>query len=96
MAEVVYSPRALHDLERLEDFLLEADLAAARQIIPLITSAIEILRQHPKIGRPRAVILRELVISHGKSGYVALYRYRESEDVVRVLAFRHQREVGGG
>ena len=36
----------------------------------------------------------ELVISRGKTGYVALYRYDEARDIVFVLALRHQREAG--
>jgi len=38
--------------------------------------------------------LRELLISYGKSGYVALYSYEQREDVVLVLAIRHHREAG--
>jgi plasmid stabilization system protein ParE len=38
--------------------------------------------------------LRELVISKGRTGYVALYRYLPEQDRVDVLAIRHQRESG--
>jgi plasmid stabilization system protein ParE len=95
MAEVVYTPQALDDLDRLEDFLLEVDEHAARKTIPLILSAIEVLCQHPNIGRRRGNQVRELVISRGKTGYVAFYRFDEIRDVARVLAIRHQRELGG-
>ena len=94
MLAVVYTPQALDDLDRLEDFLLESDASAARQAIPLIISAVETLRLHPNIGRRRESQLRELVISRGKTGYIALYRYNEVRNVVIVLAIRHQREVG--
>jgi len=40
--------------------------------------------------------LRELVIAFGDSGYVALYRHEAADDVVYVLAFRHQKEAGYG
>jgi len=46
------------------------------------------------IGRPVEYGLREFVISRGKSGYVALYDFREREDAVLILAIRHQRELG--
>jgi plasmid stabilization system protein ParE len=36
--------------------------------------------------------LRELVISRGRTGYLALYEYDEPSDLVIVLAVRHQRE----
>jgi len=94
MAEVVYTLRALDDLERLEDFLLEVDEPAARKTIPLILSAIEVLCHHPNIGRRRGNQVRELVISRGSTGYLALYRYDEVRDLARVLSIRHQREAG--
>ena len=94
MSAVVYTLQALDDLDRLEDFLLKSDAPAARETIPLIISAVETLRLHPNIGRRRESQLRELVISRGKTGYIALYRYNEVRNVVIVLAIRHQREVG--
>ena len=53
----------------------------------------EVLAQHPLIGRPVEGELRELVISFGGTGYVALYRFVSSENRVRVLAIRRQREL---
>jgi hypothetical protein len=38
--------------------------------------------------------VRELVISYGKSGYIGRYGYEQKEDVVLILAIRHQREAG--
>jgi len=38
--------------------------------------------------------IRELVISLGQTGYIALYRFVVPQDEVRVLALRHQREIG--
>jgi hypothetical protein len=37
--------------------------------------------------------LRELVISYGKTGYVALYRFLPDRNLVRVLAIKRQREL---
>jgi plasmid stabilization system protein ParE len=34
------------------------------------------------------------VISYGQTGYIALYRLVVPQDEVRVLAVRHQREIG--
>jgi len=94
MATVSYAPRALADLERLCDFLAESDPHAAVRTIDLIVDAVAILEQHPLIGRPAEADLRELLISRGKSGYLALYRYDGERDRVLVLAIRHQREAG--
>jgi len=94
MAVVSYAPRASSDLQRLVDFLAESDPSAASQTAELIVSAVEALQHHPLIGRPVEWGFRELVISRGRSGYLALYRYDEARDRVLVLTIRHQREAG--
>jgi plasmid stabilization system protein ParE len=33
------------------------------------------------------------VISYGKSGYFALYRFLPAQNQIRILAIRHQREL---
>ena len=82
------------DPERLADFLRETEPAEAVKTIGLITQAAQILENHPLIGRPCEDGLRELVISRGKSGYLALYSHEPAHDAVLVLAVRHQREAG--
>lgn len=94
MAALVYSERALSDLERLTDFLLASDPQAAAETIDLIQEAVVLLKRHPLIGRTVEYGLRELVISRGRTGYVALYSFEEVEETVLVLAIRHQRETG--
>lgn len=93
MAQVVYSRRALEDLERAIQFVAKQDAAAAVEAAAAIREAVEILGRHPLIGRPVAPPLRELVISYGKTGYVALYRFRPQRGEVRILGIRHQREL---
>lgn len=94
MARLRYSARALEDLERLADFLLEHDLRLAELAIDRICEAVSILKDHPLIGRSVEDGLRELIVSRGRTGHVALYRFVEVEDMVLVLAVRHQRETG--
>ena len=94
MALVVVTSNAVSDLERLRSVLVDSDPAAANQTIELILAGISVIADHPLIGRPVESNYRELVISRGRSGYVALYRYHETRDVVLVLAIRHQREAG--
>ena len=96
MATVRFSERALADLERLFDFLAATDPPLARSAIDRIAEATRILEQHPLIGSPVRGELRELVISSGRTGYVALYRLQCGLDDVQILAVRHQREAGFG
>ena len=94
MAQVVLSGQALTDLERFAAFLVKQDPTDALAVGKAILRALRILEAHPLIGRRFDDHLRELVISRGKRGYVALYRFDEARDVVRVLALRHQHEAG--
>ncbi len=94
MARLIYTEQALADLERLTEFLLESDPAAALETVGLIEEAVLVLRRHPLIGRSVESEFRELVISRGRSGYVALYSREAVEETVLVLAIRHQREAG--
>ena len=94
MAKLIYTRRALSDLERLTDFLLESEPSAALETITLISEAVQVLGNHPLIGRPVEDEMRELVISRGRSGYIALYSFEQSNDTVLILAVRHHREAG--
>ena len=94
MARLKIAGPAAADLDRLVEFLAGEDLGTALAVKEIIFDALEILERHPLIGRPAEHDMRELVISRGKSGYVALYQYVEGEEVVIVLAIRHQREAG--
>ena len=71
----------------------QAGTAVAGRAIRSIFEAVDILERHPQIGRPVEHGLRELVISYGKTGYLALYRFDPKADEVRILAIRHQREL---
>lgn len=94
MAQVVYAARALQDIERAFSFLRDENPGAALDAAAAIQSAVENLKSHPLIGRRIEGELRELVISYGRTGHVALYRFVIARDEVRVLAIRHQKELG--
>jgi len=93
VATVTYAPRALEDLDRLADFLRK-DPASAQATERLIAQALSILQAHPLIGHQAGSGWRQLAISRGKSGYLALYEYDPVRNRVIVRAFRHQREAG--
>lgn len=89
-------PRVERDLDRLALFLVESSPAEAEKTFQIVDDALMLLERHPEIGRPTGGGLRELMISRGRTGYVALYVFDEISDEVWVLAVRHQREAGLG
>ncbi len=93
MAQVVYSANALDDLERAFEYWAEVSPDAAASAASTIRQAVEVLADHPLIGRRVEGELRELVISYGKTGYVALYRFLPLQNQIRILAVRHQHEL---
>jgi plasmid stabilization system protein ParE len=74
--------------------LIDSDPLSAAETLELIEEAISLLIRHPFIGRSVEYELRELVISRGSTGHVALYSLEEDQDAVLILAIRHQREAG--
>jgi plasmid stabilization system protein ParE len=94
VATVVYSARSLAHLQRAFEFLRLENSQAAVEAVAAIRSAVDHLGCHPILGRRVDGDIRELVISYGKTGYIALYRFVVARDEVRVLALRHQREIG--
>lgn len=91
---VRFTPEAKLDIERLYGFLKERDIVTAERALEVIEHAWSLLEEFPfscrKADEANA-FLRELIISIGKSGYVALFEI-ENNQVVTVLAIRHQRE----
>ncbi|HWG03815.1 MAG TPA: type II toxin-antitoxin system RelE/ParE family toxin [Beijerinckiaceae bacterium] len=95
MAHIVWTPRALRDIERLHGFLALKNRDAARRAVGAIRQGVRALAAHPEAGRPveeMAPEFREWFVRFGDSGYVALYRYDGS--LIAILAVRHGKEAG--
>ena len=92
---IVFDRGALEDLDRIFEFNLNQAPKTAIRHIERIRDGIQVLNKHPEMGRrlPRSS-LRELVISFGRTGCVALYEHSPAETLIRVVAVRHRREAG--
>lgn len=96
---VRFTREAESDLVRLYEFILERDATdwkLAERALDAVHHAISGLEQSPFSyrkagGAGSSPFLRELVIPFGSAGYVALFEI-ESNNVVTILAVRHQRE----
>ncbi len=91
---VRYTREAAEDLERLFDALLQYDWHAANRAMDAIEKATSILEDFPFTCRKTNAdnpFMRELLVSFGSSGYVALYEI-DDDETVSILAARHQRE----
>ena len=97
---VIFSPEAVEDLERLFDRVLErelnsptGDLEIPARAIEAIKQACQLLAHSPFSCRKTGVsaFVRELIISFGESGYVAMFEIRDSNQII-IGAVRHQLE----
>lgn len=89
-----FTEEALEDLKRLYAHSAGNDPASAARALETIGKAWELLEEFPfscRKAESTNPFLRELVISFGTTGYVALFEI-ENDAVVTVLAVRHQRE----
>lgn len=98
--QVIYSPEAAEDLERLFDHVLERELNSPTGDLDIPARAIEAIEQacrlltHSPVSCRKAdenPFLRELIVSFGGTGYVALFEIRDAQQVI-IGAIRHQRE----
>jgi plasmid stabilization system protein ParE len=96
VAQVVLSRHLQGDFDRIFDYLFEHVPETALERVEAIIAALDVLEASPLIGRPVENGKRELVISTGASGYLALYRFVPELDTVFVLGVRSQRELGFG
>lgn len=95
MPQVIFTPAALRDLERLREFLEPKNPEAAARAANAIFQGIQALKEQPAIGRPVDDLpgeFRDWLIEFGNSGYVT--RYHIDDEGVVILAIRHQKEVG--
>jgi plasmid stabilization system protein ParE len=93
---VLLAPEAQEDLERLYLFSLELGPDVADRALAAIEGSYALLRHSPFSCRKaaegkRGPLVRELIISFGSSGYVALFEILDDSTVL-VTAVRHQRE----
>lgn len=90
--EVQLGVRARDDLDRLYEFQALRDIESAERALLAIEQGLKSLRYSPFTCRKagESPFLRELVISYGRTGYVALFEI--DARCVTILAVRHQRE----
>ena len=94
MANIVWLPEALDDIERLYDFVAEKSAKAACSVVTCIRAAAQRLGQFPEIGRSMDdnTGRREIFATFGAGAYVLRYRINSHGEVV-VIRVWHSREL---
>ncbi len=83
MDDIVWTRRALGNLDDIGEYIAQDDPPAAERTIRRIVEQVSGLAFYPRIGRAGAVgDTRELIISN--TPYIAVYRIRERVEVLRI------------
>ena len=92
--QVRFTAAARQDLKWLYTFLTKQDKQAATKALQTIHQAIDLLKTFAFTCRKAQTdnpFMRELVSSFGANGNVAMFEIEE-DNIVTILAVRHQRE----
>jgi plasmid stabilization system protein ParE len=92
--QIRFTRNSKDDLKRLYLFLYKQDKNSVKHARDNIYKAIDMLKNFPftcRKAQANSPFMRELVISFGANGYVALFEIEE-DNTVTILAVRHQRE----
>lgn len=92
--QIRFTRQSREDLKHLYLFLYQQDKTSAKRARDNIYKAIDMLRIFPFTCRKvyaKNPFLRDLIIPFGSNGYVALFEIEEN-NMVTILAVRHQRE----
>ncbi len=88
--KLIYARRVDADLERLHAFIATESRRNAARAIARILKGLRNLEDLPDLGKEIDEGVRQLVLRHGKSGYVI--RYRVLDDAILITRIWHGRE----
>jgi toxin ParE1/3/4 len=82
---IQWTKNASHNLEQIEEYIAQDNSSAAANVVLKIINSIEMLIEHPALGKAgRVGGTRELIIAH--TPYIVPYRIKgENIEVLRVL-----------
>jgi toxin ParE1/3/4 len=89
--EIVWSPQAQLRLQEIRAYVAKDKPEAAERLATRIVAVVEVLRDHPRLGRAGAEPgVRELVI--GGTPYLVLYRLQRDRVTINTIWHGAQRK----
>ncbi len=88
--KVVLSPLALRDLQDIHDYIARDNPDAASAFLDRIDSRLEMIREHPGIGRKREELpvgLRSVV----EGNYLVIYRLLAEQNTLEIARVLHSK-----
>lgn len=88
LARLVLSPLSLRDLQNIHDYIASDNPDAASAFLDRIDSRLEMLREHPLIGRRREELpVGVRCITEGN--YLLIYRFLVDQNTVELVRVLH-------
>ena len=88
MAKIRWTNLALDDLQAIHDYVAQDSSKYADRLMDKIIERVDVLEQHPKIGRKVPEFDNELIRELIEGNYRIIYRI-ESEDRVGIARVHH-------
>lgn len=87
MVEIIWSPRAIHDVESIFEYIAADSRHAARWTLAQLLTRVENLRDFPKLGRIIPEIGRETAREVIYKSYRIMYEITENR--IEIIAVHH-------
>jgi addiction module RelE/StbE family toxin len=84
-----FTPKAVDDLRRLKEFIAEKDKNSAQRTVRMLKSKIEVLLQHPRMGR----VVQDIESCRDLIAQSFVVRYQIEGDTVWILRLWHHKEL---
>lgn len=85
--KLVFSPRALLRLREIQAYIAYDNVTAAANVVNRIRQSVEMLADHPKLGRKHDAKTRALVVSG--LPYCIYYRIDEAAETIEIITIAH-------
>ena len=89
MAEIIWAPSALKDIQSIAEYIENDSLQAAGNMVELFFEKASVLEKYPLIGKPvpelKVKYIREILVSR----YRIIYEVH-TNDVIHILSVHHQ------
>ncbi len=87
MAEVVWTRPALHDLQRIHDFVAQDSSFYAEQLITRLLDRVQVLAKYPTMGRITPEVSNPVIRELREGKYRIVYRHQN--ELIEVLLVYH-------
>ncbi len=92
MAQVVWSERAVADLEQIGSYIAKDSVRYAQMVVGKLFSRTEILKTNPQLGRMVPEFANSTIRELIEGSYRIVYQMDSSQDTVQIITVHHSKK----